>query len=543
MKMFSQFGVAWRLAIGFGVVLALVLLIAALSLFRMAALTSTLEEITVRSVARTAAIGEMRNAAGSYVQAIGDFGTTDLGAMEPLLDRAAGQLAAFDVAQAKLRETLPNEPGVDGLLKTVSDAVGEVRQLLALGEKLAEGRGKPAQGFYLSQEYAKNKTVWSDRHHAWGKSIDDLSNWQTQKNAQLSSEAIAQAATARTAIMVGALAALLVGSAVALWMIRDTTGAIGAAVLATERMARHDLSQPIETGRKDEIGGLLRALEEMRQNLFQLALGVRSASEDIDNASTEIAQGSQNLSDRVEEMAAAVLSALGAISELGASVNETSQSASNAQTLSGDACAVAKRSGEVMSQVVTTMNEIDSASRKIADITAIIDGIAFQTNILALNAAVEAARAGEDGRGFAVVASEVRALAGRSAGAAKEIKVLIGASLEKVGSGSTQVNRAGTTAAEVTGSVQQVSSMIASIASEAVLQVDRIAHAGHFVSQLDAVAQQNAALSEESAAAAVGLRQRAAQLTAMVQKFDLGVNAGYVPAGPHTVRRVALPAA
>jgi methyl-accepting chemotaxis protein len=522
MKVFAGFGMAWRLAIGFGGVLALVVLIAMLSLFRMAALTSTLEEITVRSASRTVAIGDMRSAASNYIQAIGEFGSTDLGAMEPLLDKTVAQLAAFDAALGRLRTTMPDEPGVAELLKTSEAAAVEVRQLILLTEKLAEGRGKPAQAFNLRGEYAKDKNLWAGRHQAWTTSVDALSDWQTQKNAKLSSEAIAMAATARNAILLGALLALLTGAALAVWIIRDTSSAIGAAVSATERMARHDLSWPVQTQRTDEIGGLLRALEGMRQNLFQLAMGVRSASEDIDNASTEIAQGSQNLSDRAEDTAAAVQNTLGAIDQLSTSVNETSQSARSAQGLSGDACTVAERSGVAMTQVVATMNEIDVASRKIADITAIIDGIAFQTNILALNAAVEAARAGEEGRGFAVVASEVRALAGRSADAAKEIKVLIGASLERVGSGSAQVNRAGTTASELTESVQQVSSMIASIASEAVVQVDRIAQANQFVNQLDTVAQQNAALSEQSAAAAAGLRQRAAQLTDLVHQFKLG---------------------
>ncbi|MDZ7919867.1 methyl-accepting chemotaxis protein [Rhodoferax sp.] len=522
MKNIAGFGIAWRLTLGFGGVLALVVLIALLSLFRMGALTSALEEITVRSATRTTTINEMRSAATSHIQAIGEFGSTDLAAMEPLLDRVVAHLDTFDATLGRLQVSLSEDPSVADLIKASASASNDVRQLIVLSEKLSEGRGKPAQAYSLRLEYAKDKAVWAAKHQAWSKSVDALSGWQTRKNEELSADAVAQASTARNAIWGGMGVALLVGAAVALWVIRDISGSIGVAVSATQRMARHDLSLPIVTNRQDEVGGLLLALESMRQNLFQLALGVRGASEDIGNASTEIAQGSQNLSDRAEDTAAAVQNTLEAIGHLGASVNETSESARSAQALSGEACTVAERSGEVMAQVVTTMNEIDDASRKIADITAIIDGIAFQTNILALNAAVEAARAGEQGRGFAVVASEVRALAGRSAEAAKEIKVLIGASLEKVSSGSVQVNRAGGTAIEVTGSVKQVSSMISGIASEAVLQVERIAQANQFVSQLDMVAQQNAALSEQSAAAAAGLRQRAAQLTALVQQFDLG---------------------
>ena len=527
MRGFKSFGLAWRLTLGFGVVLVLALMIAVLSLARMQALTTTLEDITVRSAARSAAVATMRAAVSGYVQTLGDFGSTDLSQTAPLLERAQKQLAAYDSALDNLRITMPQDARAAKLLEAAATTVAEVRQIMVMSEKEADGRGVLAQAFAVRTEYANNKTVWVGRHQAWSNSVDAVAVWQTEKNAELSAEAIAQAATARAAIVGGAALALLVGGLVAAWMVRDTTRAIDEAVLATQRMARHDLSHPIVTQRLDEVGGLLRALEGMRQNLFRLAMGVRNASEDINNASTEIAQGSQNLSDRAEDTAAAVQNTLGVISQLATSVDASSQTARAAQSLSSEACGVAERSGQVMSDVVSTMGEIDSASRKIADITALIDGIAFQTNILALNAAVEAARAGEEGRGFAVVASEVRALAGRSANAAREIKSLIGASLDKVESGSEQVHRAGTTATEVNTSVQQVSGLVASMASEAQVQVERIGQANQFVGQLDTVAQQNAALSEQSAAAASSLRQRAQQLSALVHQFELGDGAGH----------------
>ena len=527
MRGFRNFGLAWRLALGFGLVLALALLIAVLALVRMQALTTALEDITVRSAARSAAVADMRAAVSGYVQTLGDFGSTELSQTAPLMERAQAQLAAYDGALRTLRQTMPQDPRAAKLLELATATATDVRQLIVMSEKEADGRGVLAQAFAVRTEYANNKNLWVGRHQAWSKSVDGLGDWQTQKNAELSADAIAQAATARTAIVGGAALALLVGGLVAAWMVRDTTRAIDEAVLATQRMARHDLSHPIATQRQDEVGGLLRALEGMRQNLFRLALGVRNASEDINNASTEIAQGSQNLSDRAEDTAAAVQNTLGVISQLESSVEANSETARAAQSLSGEACGVAERSGQAMSGVVSTMGEIDDASRKIADITTLIDGIAFQTNILALNAAVEAARAGEEGRGFAVVASEVRALAGRSANAAKEIKSLIGASLDKVESGSDQVHRAGTTATEVNTSVQQVSGMIASMASEASVQVERIRQANQFVGQLDTVAQQNAALSEQSAAAAAGLRRRAQQLSELVRQFELGDGAGH----------------
>jgi methyl-accepting chemotaxis protein len=256
--------------------------------------------------------------------------------------------------------------------------------------------------------------------------------------------------------------------------------------------------------------------------LHELAAGVRLASDGIDSASGEIAQGSMDLSSRTEETANTLQTTLDALSQVSASVAETTTAARSAHVLSGEASDVATRGGTVMSQVVTTMSEIDLAAHKIADIISIIDGIAFQTNILALNAAVEAARAGEQGRGFAVVATEVRALAGRSAGAAKEIKALIDASLEKVLSGSALVALAGQSTSEVTASVERVSGIIATIAGEAGQQVDRIAQANQFVSQLDEMAHQNAALAEQSAAAAASLRDQATDLSQLVSKFDLG---------------------
>jgi methyl-accepting chemotaxis protein len=305
-------------------------------------------------------------------------------------------------------------------------------------------------------------------------------------------------------------------------MVKDTRKAIHDAVDVTQRMAGHDLSQPINTSRTDEIGGLLVALETMRINLHQLATGVGLSSEEVNNSSSEIAQGSLDLSTRTEEAANKLQTTLAAIAQLSASLNQTTVDARSAQALSVQASDVATRSGTEMAQVVATMGEINVASHKISDIIAIIDGIAFQTNILALNAAVEAARAGEQGRGFAVVASEVRSLAGRSASAAREIKALIEASLEKVASGTAQVDRAGRTTHEVTASVQRVSAMVTSITAEATQQLSHIEEANHLVGQLDVVAHQNAALAEQSAAAAASLRQQASHLSGLVHRFQLG---------------------
>lgn len=525
MTFFSLRSLGARLALGFGVILLLLLGVAALSLVHMQSLTSTLEDITVHNAERAQIINTMERSVSRYVQELGDLGSTDVEGGPAVLARVRTALADYDAASAKLATTLVGEARGLALLEPVATANTAVRELLSLSDKQTAGRGDPALAFQMRNEYAKDPTVWSQRQQAWAKAVNALSDWQDAVNAERSSRARADAKSAQLLIIGGALLALAFGGALAWWLVRDTKAAVRAAVQATERMARHDLSQPIDTTRQDEIGGLLAALETMRLNLLELATGVREASDDITTASSEIAQGSQDLSERTENTASTLETALSSLAELTASVQHTTSTALSTQKLSHQTSEVAVRSGTEMSQVVATMGEIDSASHKISDIIAIIDGIAFQTNILALNAAVEAARAGEQGRGFAVVASEVRALAGRSAAAAKDISALIGTSRGKVASGTAQVARAGETTSAVARSVQEVSGQISSIAQGVGQQTDTIDSVNRFVSQLDQMAHQNAALAEESAAAADSLRQRASQLSLLVSRFDLGPQA------------------
>lgn len=522
MKPFSGLSTAGRLTLGFGTILALLLGIAAMSLVRMQQLSGTLQEITVINAERGRTLNVLQRSVTRYVQTLGDLGSTDLLGGAAVLAKARAALADYDAAHTKIGAMLPRDERVQSLLQAANLKADQARALQSIGDKLAEGRGAAVQAFQVRNEYGKDTALWSGRQQEWGKAIADLNDWHDAANAALSADATSTAETARAAIIGATLLALAIGSGLAFWLVRDTKGSINKAVEATLRMARHDLSQPIETTRRDEIGGLLAALESMRLNLHELAAGVRLASDGIDSASGEIAQGSMDLSSRTEEAANALQTTLDAIAQVSASVAETTTAARSAHVLSDEASDVATRGGTVMTQVVTTMSEIDVAAHKIADIISIIDGIAFQTNILALNAAVEAARAGEQGRGFAVVATEVRALAGRSAGAAKEIKALIDASLEKVVSGSAQVALAGRTTAEVTASVERVSGIIATIAGEAGQQVDRIAQANQSVAQLDEMAHQNAALAEQSAAAAASLRHQATDLSHLVSKFDLG---------------------
>ncbi len=524
MKSFSHMSLAARLTLGFGVILAMMLGMATLSLVRMQALTSALEVITVTNAERAQTINAMKRQLAAYVQTLGDLGSTDLEGGPAVLKRIRAAQNDYNLAQTKLTGLLPADAAVQTLLAEVQQAARAATELQTLGDKLAEGRGEAAQAFQVRNEYSNDTASWSAKQQAWSKAVDQLSDWHDQSNATHSAQATTTAQTARQAIMAGALLAWVLGSLIAIWLVRDTRKAIRTAVVATERMAQHDLSHTIDSSRQDEVGALLVALEAMRVNLHQLATGVGAASEDVHSSSGEIAQGSMDLSNRTEEAANTLQTTLSAMSQLNASVHETTSASRSAESLTQQAVAVANRSGTEMAQVVATMGEIDTAAHKIADIISLIDGIAFQTNILALNAAVEAARAGEQGRGFAVVASEVRSLAGRTAEAAKEIKVLIEASLNKVLSGTAQVNKAGITTHEVTASVQRVSDTVNGITAQAGEQLHHIEQANQLIGQLDVVAHQNAALAEESAAAAASLRQQADHLSGLVHQFQLGHN-------------------
>ncbi len=312
-------------------------------------------------------------------------------------------------------------------------------------------------------------------------------------------------------------AGTLLGVAVA----RSITGSLGHALDVARAVAKGELTTPIATGGRDEAGQLLHALATMQRHLVQVVGTVRGNAESVATASAQIAQGNADLSQRTEEQAAALEQTSATMDELGSTVRNNADNARQADDLARAASAVARQGGAVVGDVVATMKEIDDSSRRIAEIIGTIDGIAFQTNILALNAAVEAARAGEQGRGFAVVAGEVRALAQRSAEAAREIKTLIAASVERVERGSTLVGRAGRTMSDVVASIERVTAIVAEISNASGEQARGVAQVGEAVGQMDRTTQQNSALVEESAAAAESLRGQAAQLVEAVAVFRL----------------------
>jgi methyl-accepting chemotaxis protein len=351
-----------------------------------------------------------------------------------------------------------------------------------------------------------------------------FNQWVDATYAQVaaSREANQRSEAFHSVVRIAVLAALVGAVGVLMFTLtRSIVNPLKQAMTFAKRIAQGDLSADIEVRGQDEVAAFMRSLGDMQESLRAIVGQVRQSADSIHTASDEVATGNLDLSQRTEQTASNLQETAASMDHLNATVRHSTDAAVQARELASSAATVAHRGGEMVGQVVQTMAQINQASRQIADITGVIDSIAFQTNILALNAAVEAARAGEQGRGFAVVASEVRSLAQRSAGAAKEIKALIGASVERVEGGSRQVTEAGETMGDIVASVQRVLDIIGEISTASNAQSKGFGELGSAVSVLDEMTQQNAALVEQSAAAAESLKNQARQLSEVVATFRL----------------------
>jgi methyl-accepting chemotaxis protein len=425
----------------------------------------------------------------------------------------------------RLSDSIRSDEGKSRLAETLKDRQIYGSRLDRFVELVKAG--DPTSRDYLMRELRPAQQAYE---HV----LKGLIKYQEELMAEDAADSAAAIRTANLMILGFGLLGLALAAGVAVIVTRGITGPTQRLVEVMEFYARGNLSMDVVVDRHDEIGRLQQGLKAMREALAATVQSVRANSESVAMASAQIAQGNADLSQRTEEQASALQQTAATMEQLGGTVRNNADNARQADELARGAAGVASQGGEVVGQVVSTMQGISESSRKIGDIIGVIDGIAFQTNILALNAAVEAARAGEQGRGFAVVAGEVRTLAQRSAEAAKEIKSLISRNVEQVEQGTALVDRAGRTMDDIVASIRRVSDIVGEISSATNEQSNGISQVGEAVGQMDQVTQQNAALVEESAAAAEGLKSQAQQLVASVAFFKVGEagQAAFAPVSP-----------
>ncbi|MBI5269961.1 MAG: HAMP domain-containing protein [Burkholderiales bacterium] len=515
---------ARRLGIGFGSLLVLLLLVAGLSANALRAQGARVQDIVGVKNEKLALANSMLESINSLaIQARTVTLLTDVKAIDDEMKVMAQAKGRYEKGEAALSTLIAQDATAQeqALLKDITDGAKKTIPLMERAAKEgASGAGVEAT-MTLTEAVRPVETVWRQK-------VSELIGIVQQQNTEAASEVVS--AQQRALVLVGVLlaGALAAGVLLAWRTTRSITGPVGRAVKVAERIAQGDLTSTVEIHGNDEIGRLLQAIHGMQDRLRELVGDIRQSADSIQTASTEVAVGNQDLSHRTEQTASSLQQAASSMHQLTATVNQSAESASQANQMASSASSVAQRGGQVVAQVVATMEEINHSSRKIADIIGVIDGIAFQTNILALNAAVEAARAGEQGRGFAVVAGEVRSLAQRSAEAAKEIKGLIGTSVDKVEAGTRLVSDAGSTMNEIVASVKRVSDIIGEITAAAAEQSTGLGEVNGSVGQLDQMTQQNAALVEQSAAAAESLKGQAARLAELVSVFRLQRDANYV---------------
>lgn len=510
----NRFKISTRLAISFAVMVLLLTVLGGTALFGSSVQRSSLEDITQTRIPTIQALNRIVD--GTNAQAI-QFRNLALFTSEDIQKsaRAGVQKARADIAaRIEIPTRLIQSAEGQSLLSRVQQQRAEFLkqgdQFLALIES---GQRDEA--------LAALETQLRPVQREYQQAILDLLADQTQRSENASQQAERAARQLVWEVLIVGCMAIAVAVFLAWAIIRSITRPLAQAVEVADRVASGNLSGQITVQSKDEMGHLLGALQRMQQGLVQTVTTVRANAQGVASASAQIAAGNHDLSGRTEEQASALEQTAASMEELGSTVKQNADNARQANQMAMNASTVAAQGGKVVAEVVETMKSIDESGHKIADIISVIDGIAFQTNILALNAAVEAARAGEQGRGFAVVAGEVRALAGRSAEAAKEIKTLISTSVERVEQGTLLVDKAGTTMIEVVTAIRRVTDIMGEISAASHEQSQGVAQVGEAVTQMDQATQQNAALVEEMAAAASSLNRQGQSLVEAVAVFKL----------------------
>ncbi len=515
MNFLTRVKIGPRLLLGFAAVLVLTLILGAFAINRIGKVNDSTTDFATNWMPGTRYLGAYQNVISAMRRAEARF------VMSSDPEKYNAQVKRIDDLRAKAQgawkqytDTVNSEEE-KGFQAGIETAQGEyyanVAQLMALKHDASDFDAT------AKARYDKGLTSFNGMVDLIDKDVE----FQTKGGEVAYAASQTAFAQTRWAVVGLLVSALLIGAILALAITRSIVVPISRAVTVAETVAAGDLTSDVRVDSADETGQLLGALKQMNDSLVNIVTSVRHSSDSIATGSAEIANGNADLSQRTEEQASNLEETAASMEELTATVKQNSDTARQATQLAGTASQSAEKGMQVVNQVVSTMGEISASSRKIVDIIGVIDGIAFQTNILALNAAVEAARAGEQGRGFAVVAAEVRSLAQRSANAAKEIKTLIGASVEKVESGSRQVQEAGVSMGDIVTQVKRVNDLISEISAASLEQTSGIGQIGDAVNQLDQVTQQNAALVEESAAAAESLKHQAAQLAQTVAVFKL----------------------
>lgn len=535
-----------RLGLGFALVLILLIAVTSLGISRMSLIQDRLEDIVNVSNVKSRLIIDMRAIVYDRQVSLRNLTLlTDIDDMSKDLKKIDEQSKNYSEKEAKLNEMLKGDSG-SAAERTLLTKLKEKEKAAASLPNMARDLGLANNAESATIALIKKIRPVQDE---WYKVLDELVTLEDKQNAVVAEEAKSAFSNARNVLLMLGGLALLLGIVAAVIITRSLLKQLGgepdyAADIASQ-IAAGDLSGIIDTNTGDT-ESLLAEMKTMRDSLVNIVGQVRVGTDTIATASREIATGNLDLSSRTEQQASSLEKTTASMKELTTTVKQNADNAREANKLAASASDVARQGGVVVAEVVDTMSSINESAKKIVDIISVIDGIAFQTNILALNAAVEAARAGEQGRGFAVVASEVRSLAQRSAAAAKEIKTLIGDSVEKVEVGSKLVGQAGATIDEVVSSVRHVTDIIAEISAASQEQSTGIEAVNMAIIEMDGMTQQNAALVEQAAAAAQSLQDQAGELAKVVSIFKLnaGENAfANRPAAPPVRRVEPAPAA